>query len=201
LEQIKKPRPQKWDSKAQRMSKQLSKRKKLAILQFYDDEMAKGHDRDEILEQLEEEFSVSGRQVERILSQARQYSQEIKEHHSQVSATALKLAEILDWHFKHQRFTIYPLISSDFPYTPHTLELPTLNERELSNLMAHLKDAIPELIPIFEYSKACKQWFDLSDRKWDKETPTVTITENLILKLKVVANQKNFSGRCPDCPR
>ena len=37
-------------------------------------------------------------------------------------------------------------ISSDFPYTTHTPESPTLNERELSDLMAHLEDEIPELI-------------------------------------------------------
>ncbi len=201
MEPIRKLRPQKWDSEAQRTSKQLSKRKKLAILQSYDDKMAKGHDRDKILEQLEKRLGVSGRQVERILSQARHYAQEIKEHHAQLSATALKLAEILDWYFKYQQFTIYPLISSDFPYTTHTLELPTLNERELSNFMAHLKDDMPELIPIVEYHKAYKQWFALGDRKWEKETPTVTITGDLILKLKLMANQLNFTGKCPDCPR
>ena len=192
---------QKWDSRTQRMNKQLSKRKKLAALKYYDGKMAKGHDRDEILEQLEKRLGVSSRQVERILAQARKYTQEENEHHAQVSATALKLAEILESYFKYQQFTISPLISSDFPYTTATPELSTLNERELSNFMTHLEDTIPELIPIFEYPKVCKQWFALGDRKWDKETPTVTITKNLILKLKVVANQTNFSGRCRDCPR
>lgn len=192
---------QKWDSRAQRMSKQLSKRKKLAILRYYDGKMAEGYDREKILEQLEKELDVSDRQVERILSQARQYVQVIKEHHAQLSVTALKLVEILDWYFKYQQFTITPLISSDFPYTTPTLELPTLNEQELSNLTTHLKNDMPELIPVVEYSESCQQWFALGDRKWDKETPSVTITGNLILKLKVVANQTNFSGRCPDCPR
>jgi len=201
LEPIKKFRPTKWDTKAQRVSKKLSKRKKLAILQSYEDKMAKGHDRAKILEHLEKRLGVGGRQVERILSQARHYAQEIKEHHTQLSATALKLAEILDWYYKYHRFTIEPFISSDFPYTAHQLELATLNEKELSNLVAHLKDEIPELIPIGEYPKACKQWFTLGNRKWEKETPAATITGDLILKLKLRANQGNFTGRCPDCPR
>jgi len=120
-------------------------------------------------------------------------------HHAELSATALKLVEILDWYYKYHRFSITPYISSDFPYTTHTLESPTLNERELSNLVAHLKDEIPELIPIGEYHKACQQYF--ASRKREKETPTATITGDLILKLKLKANQGNFTGRCPDCPR
>jgi len=201
LEPIKKPRSQKFDTKAQRVSKKLSKRKKLAILQSYEDKMAKGHDRAKILEQLEKRLGVSGRQVERILSQARHYAQEIKEHHTQLSATALKLAEILDWYYKHHLFTIEPLISSDFPYTTHTPESPTLNERELSNLLAHLGGEILELIPIGEYPKACEQWFALGDRKWEKQTPSATISGDLILKLRLKANQTDFIGKCPDCPR
>ena len=76
-----------------------------------------------------------------------------------------------------------------------------MNEQELSNLLAHLKGEIPELIPISEYPKACKQWFARGDKKWEKETPTVTVTGDLILKLKLKASQGNFTGQCPDCPR
>ena len=129
------------------------------------------------------------------------YDVRLQKHFAELSATALKLAEILDWYYKYHRFTIEPFISSDFPYTAHQLELATLNEKELSNLVAHLKDEIPELIPIGEYPKACKQWFTLGNRKWEKETPAATITGDLILKLKLRANQGNFTGRCPDCPR
>ena len=201
MEPIKKFRPTKWDTKAQRVSKKLSKRKKLAILQSYEDKMAKGHDRAKILEHLEKRLGVGGRQVERILSQARHYAQEIKEHHTQLSATALKLADVLSWYTNNHRFTIDPLISSDFPYTAHQLELATLNNRELLDLMAHLKDDIPELIPIGEYPKACKQWFALADKKWKKEPPAVTISGDLILKLRLQGNQGDFRGKCPDCPR
>jgi hypothetical protein len=136
-------------------------------------------------------------EIYKILRQERKRPQ----HFSELSATALKLAEILDWYYKQHRFTIDQFISSDFPYTTHTLESPTLNEQELSNLLAHLKGEIPEMVPIGEYPKACEQWFALGDRKWEKETPTVTITGDLILKLKLKANQANFIGRCPDCPR
>jgi hypothetical protein len=93
---IKKPNTQKWDSEALRMKKPRTKREKLAVLKYYETKMADGCDRISILGKLEEEFSVSSRQVERILNQARQYVKEIKNHHAQIAATALKLGEILD---------------------------------------------------------------------------------------------------------
>jgi hypothetical protein len=93
------------------------------------------------------------------------------------------------------------LISSDFPYSALTPESPTLNKRELENLAAHLNDDIPELIPILEYAGTCKQWFAIGDQKWEKEEPSITITGDLILKLKVRANQMNSLGKCQDYPR
>ncbi len=162
--------------------------------------MAKAYDRAKILEQLGKRLGVSDRQVERIIAQAKRYREEIDKHFAELSATALKLAEILDWYYKHHRFTIEPLISSDFPYTTHTPESPILNERELSNLLAHLGGEIPELVPIGEYPKACEQWSTLGDRKREKQTPSATITGDLILKLKLKANQADFIGKCPDCP-
>ncbi len=135
--------------------------------------------------------------VYKILRQERKRPQ----HFSELSAIALKLTEILDWYYKQHQFPIDPLISPDFPYRTHILESPTLNERELSNLLAHLKGELPELVPIGEYPKACEQWFALGDRKWEKQTPSATINRDLILRLKLEANQANFIGRCPDCPR
>ena len=120
-------------------------------------------------------------------------------HYSELSLTALKLAEILDHYYQYHQFIIDPFISSDFPLTTHTPESPTLNEREFSNLMAHLKGEIPELASIAEYPSACKQYY--ASEQWGKEVPTATIAEDLILKLKLTANQGNFTGRCPDCPR
>ncbi len=142
-------------------------------------------------------LNLSESEVYKILRQERARPR----HFAELSATALKLAEILDWYYKCHGFTIDPLISSDFPYTAHQLEMATLSERELSDLMAHLKDEMPELIPIGEYPKACKQWFALGDKKWEKEKPSVTISGDLILKLWLRGNQGNLSGRCPDCPR
>jgi len=142
-------------------------------------------------------FTLSKSEIYKILRQERKRPQ----HFSELSATALKLAEILDWYYKHHQFTIEPFISSDFPYTTHTPESATLNERELSNLLAHLKGEIPELVPIGEYPKACEQWFALGDKKWEKETPAVTITQDLILKLSLKASRGDFAGNCPDCPR
>lgn len=194
--------PTKWDSKAKRLRKRLTRRGKLALLQYYDAEMLQGRSREQILDELALAIGVdSQRQVERILAQAKRYREEIEKHFAELSATALKLAEILGWYYKHHLFTIEPLISSDFPYTTHTPESPILNERELSNFLTHLGSEILELVPIGEYPKACEQWFALGDRKWEKQTPSVTITGDLILKLKLKANQTDFTSKCPDCPR
>ncbi len=142
-------------------------------------------------------FNLSKSEIYKILRQERAKPA----HFAELSATALKLAEILDWYYKNRCLTIDPLISSDFPYTTHTPESPMLNERELSNLIAHLGGEIPELVPIGEYPKACEQWFALGDMKREKQTPSATITGDLILKLKLKANQMDFIGKCPDCPR
>jgi len=211
LEPIKKPRPQKWDTKAQRVSKKLSKRKKLAILQSYEDKMAKGHDRAKILEQLEKRLGVSGRQVERILSQARHYAQEIKEHHAQLSATALKLADILSKYHEHS-VTIIPFITEGFPYKGlhyeilpfggSLVESAELDRKKVSNLVSHLKAEMPELVSITKYPEAFREWFALpDDEKLKRKPPEVTITEDLILKLRLKGNQGDFCGKCPDCPR
>jgi len=184
------------------MGKRLTKREKLSFLQRYEAEMRQGRNREQILGEMAQEIGVSSnRQVERIIAQGKRYREEIEKHFAELSATALKLAEILGWYYKHHLLTIEPLISSDFPYTTHTPESPVMNEQELSNLLAHLGDEIVELIPIGEYPKACEQWFALGDRKWEKQTPSVTITGDLILRLKLKANQTDFTGKCPDCPR
>jgi hypothetical protein len=195
--------PTKWDSKAKRLGKRRTKREKLALLQRYEVEMKQGENREQILSKMARKIGVSSqRQVERIIAQAKLYREEVDKHFAELSATALKLAEILDWYYKHHVFTIEPLISSDFPYTAHTPESPILNEREISNLIAHLGDEIPELVPIGEYSKACEQWFALpDDEKLNTKPPEVTITDDLILKLKLKGNQGDFTGKCPDCPR
>jgi hypothetical protein len=129
----------------------------------------------------------------------KEHQQKKEQHYAELSITALKLADILSWYTKQQRFFIDPLISSDFPYTTHQLDIASLNKGELTNLKAHLQGEIPELIPISEYPKACEQWFALGDKKWEKETPSVTITKDLILKLQLRGNQGNFSGKCHDC--
>jgi len=193
--------PTKWDSEAKAPGKRLTKREKLHFLEYYEAEMRQGVNREEILSEIAEEIGVSTfRQVERMIAEARSYRQEKEKHFAELSATALKLAEILESYYKNHCLTIEPLISSDFPYTTHAPESPILNERELSNLIAHLSKEIPELVQIGEYPKACEQWFALGDKKWEKQTPSATITGDLILKLKLKANQADFKGKCPDCP-
>ena len=64
--------------------------------------------------------------------------------------------------------------------------------------MDHLKGEIPELASIAEYPAACKRY--LAGDKSENEEPVAEITGDLILRLKLVANQGNFTGRCPDCP-
>jgi hypothetical protein len=194
--------PTKWDTKAKRLGRRLNKRKKQSLLRRYEAEMRQGKNREQILGKIAQEIGVySNRQVERIIAQAKLYREEIEKHFAELSTSALKLAEILDWYYDRHMFTIEPLILSDFPYTTHAPESPILNERELSNLIARLGDEIPDLLPVGEYPKACEQWFALGDRKWERQTPSATITGDLILKLKLKANQTDFTGKCPDCPR
>jgi hypothetical protein len=193
--------PTKWDSQAKRLGKRRTKREKMSLLQRYEAEMRQGRNRDQILGEMAREIGVSSnRQVERIIAQAKHYREKVDKHFAELSATALKLAEILGWYYKHHMYTIELLVSSDFPYTTHTPESPMLNERELSNLLAHLGGEIPELVPIGEYPKACEQWFALGAKKWGKQTPSATITRDLISKLILKANQADFTGKCPDCP-
>jgi hypothetical protein len=124
---------------------------------------------------------------------------ELLEHYSELAINTLKLVEILEYYFKTNRSDIEPLISTDFPLTLHLPDSPILSEREFSNLMDHLKGEIPELASISEYPSACKRYFT-GNNKAKRETPTATITGDLILKLKQVASQGQFPGRCPDCP-
>lgn len=123
---------------------------------------------------------------------------EAVKHYSELALTTQKLVEILDYYYKANRSSIMPFISSDFPYTANLPESPILDEREFSNLTDHLKDEIPELASIAEYPTACKRY--LAGDKSENEEPVAEITGDLILRLKLAANQGNFTGRCPDCP-
>jgi len=127
-------------------------------------------------------------------------SERNRQHYSEISIAILKLAEILEWYRKNNCFSIDPLTSSTFPCDLPGIELPSLNQQEIANIVAHLKNEIPEVVAFGEYSDACKKWFALGDKKWDKDTPVVEITSELILKLKLMASRGSFSGKCPDCP-
>ena len=200
MEQRKRPMPMKYDTVAQRTKKPLSRRKKLAILMWFDRKMARGNDRDDILRDLKQKLNLSPRQIERIISEAREYIKETERHLANIYAIALKLAEILDWYVKYGMSDINPLISSDFPYTPSAPGSPILDEHDLSNLVDHLEGEIPELTSILKYSRKSKEWSGLGNKKWDMETPSVNIDEELIIKLKAI-DRVNLSGKCPDCPR
>jgi hypothetical protein len=124
---------------------------------------------------------------------------ELLEHYSELAISTLKLVEILEYYYKAHITDIEPLISTAFPLTSHLPDSPTLSGREFSNLMDHLKGEIPELASISEYPSACKRYFT-GNNKAKMKTPTATITGDLILKLKLIASQGQFPGRCPDCP-
>lgn len=125
---------------------------------------------------------------------------EVLMHYSDLALTALKLVEILDHYYQAHQFDIGPLISTDFPFTTHLPDSPVLNEREFSNLMDHLKGEIPELASIAAYPSACRKYF-ADKSKSGHEMPIAKITGDIILKLKLIARQGQFPGRCPDCPR
>ncbi len=99
--------PTKWESEAKRLGKRRTKREKLALLQRYEVEMRQGRNREQVLDEIGQNIGVlSYRQVERILAQEKRYRKEIEKHFAELSATALKLAEILDWYYKHHQFTM-----------------------------------------------------------------------------------------------
>lgn len=132
-------------------------------------------------------------------------------HFAELSATALKLADILSKYHEHS-VTIIPFITEDFPYKGlhyeilpfggSLVESAELDRKKVSNLVSHLKAEMPELVSITKYPEAFREWFALpDDEKLKRKPPEVTITEDLILKLRLKGNQGDFCGKCPDCPR
>lgn len=152
--------PTKWDSKAKRIGKRLTKREKLYFLQYYEAEMGQGRNREQILGEMAREIGVSSnRQVERIIAQAKRHRKEVEMHCDELSVTALKLADILSRHLEYP-VTVIPFRTQDFPYKGlqyeilpfggQLVELAELDREKVSNLVCHLKAEMPELVSIFE---------------------------------------------------
>ena len=152
-------------------------------------------------------FILSKSETYKILRQER----EKPAHFTQLSVTALKLADILSKHHEHS-VTVIPFMTQDFPYKGlqyeilpfggQFVELAELDREKVSNLVCHLKAEMPELVSITKYPEAFREWFALpDDEKLNTKPPEVTITEDLILKLRLKGNKGDFCGKCPDCPR
>ena len=124
---------------------------------------------------------------------------ELLEHYSELAFNTLKVVKILEYYYKDNITEINPQISTDFPYQTHLLDSPILEEHEFSDLMDHLRGEIPELVSISEYPSACKRYYS-GNNKVKMEAPTATFTGDMILKLKLIASQGQFPGKCPDCP-
>ena len=69
----------KLDYEKTRMSKKVTRRDRAAMLSFYDEKMAKGDKRDDILLRLSAKYGKSERQIERYIQQARKERQEVQE--------------------------------------------------------------------------------------------------------------------------
>ena len=186
----KKFQPTKWDTAAKRSGKRLSKRERSAYLRFYESRMAQGYNRQEILATLAKNISVSDRQVERIISQARDYEQKIKEHHTALSIVALSLASNLATLLNTSLFTekmgivVYGGVVSEID-SGQSVCMQRVDKHMALNLLCHLKEDVRELADIDDWA----------------ELATGAITEVLILRLKQRGNRGNFSSKCPDCPR
>lgn len=152
-------------------------------------------------------FNLSKSEIYTILRQERKKPA----HFTELSITALKLADILGKHHEHP-VTVIPFRTRNFPYKGlqyeilpcggQLVELAELDREKVSNLVCHLKAEIPELVSIIKYPEAFREWFALpDDEKLSTKPPEITITDDLILKLKLKANQGDFSGKCPACPR
>ena len=96
----------KLDYKKTRMSKRVRERDKAVILRIYEQEMAKGGNRDDILLKLSEKYGKSERQVERYIQQARNEREGIRE--GQVSRVLVTddRHRALTLHFEAVRKTI-----------------------------------------------------------------------------------------------
>jgi hypothetical protein len=181
----------KWDSKAKRTGKRLSKRQKLSLLRSYEVQRNQGKDRVKVLAALAKRIGVeSERQVERILAQAKAFEREIAQHHTELSVAALSLASNLDVLLNTPLYTekigvvVYGGVVSEIGGERPVL-MQRVDKHVALNLLCHLKEELPELADI-------NDWGELANSR---------ITEVLILSLKQKGNQGSFSGKCPDCPR
>ena len=187
--------PTKWDSKAKRTRKRLSKRGKVALLERYEVEMQRGRNREKILEEMADEIGVSSqRQVERILAQAKEYEQQIERHHLDLSTTALTLASNLE-SYLHNFGTDFDSTVGAVVYggwlneidgirDALSVEMHQVNKPIALNLLYHLKEEFPELANISD-------WTELTSDK---------ISNDFIARLKLKANRGDFMGKCPACP-
>ena len=190
--------PTKWDSEAKSLGKRLSKREKLALLQFYGLQMRQGRNREEILDELADKIGVtSQRQVERILAQAKEYQQEIEHHRTELSHAALAIAcnlktyrePLICWKNPDQigelvyGGTMYKILPSPLN-SGQVVQLEKVDENMALNLLAHLQQEFPELASIDD-------WVDLADCK---------ITEDFIQRLNLKGYRGDFNGKCKDCP-
>lgn len=186
--------PTKWDSKAKRTGKRLSKRGKVALLERYEVEMQRGRNRENILEDMADEIGVSSqRQVERILAQAATYEQEIENHFAELSSIALTIANNLS---KYRNTApncfrgsdkIGDLVYGGFICVlgEQSIALQRIDRSIALNLLAHLQKEFSELDEVTD---------------WDCLTNN-QITEALILRLNQKGYKGSFKGKCPACPR
>jgi hypothetical protein len=181
----------KWDSKAKRTRKRLSKRQKLLLLHSYEVQLKQGKDRVKALATLAKQIGVkSERQVERILAQAKAFEREIAQHHTELSVAALNIASNLDALLNTPLFTektgvvVYGGVVSEIG-SERSVLMRRVDKHVALNLLCHLKKELPDLADIDD-------WGELANSR---------ITEVLILSLRQKGNQGSFSGKCPDCPR
>ena len=191
MEPIKKSRPQKWDTKVQRVSKKLSKREKIALLQSYDTQMEQGRNREEILGELAHVIGVtSQRQVERILAQAKEYKWDIKQHYAELSIEALTLASNFERYLDNLGTASGKIGNMVYGGEVHDIgsgrdfTMERIDKSVATNLLFHLREEYPEL-------HALNEWADLTGDR---------ITPDLIKRLRLKAYQGDFKGKCKYCP-
>ena len=195
LKMNEKLQPTRYDSKAKRVRKRLTKRQKLVFLQYYETQTHEGQDREEILGELARKIGVtSGRQVERILAQSVKYKQEMEDHFAELSSVALAIANNLGKiRNTFANIRMDPSIIGDLIYhgiiyeidSGQEIVLQPIDENKALNLLSHLQEEFTEL-------KNISGWSSLNYNE---------ITETLISKLKQKGYKANFKGKCQACPR
>lgn len=194
-------RAQKWDTKATRTSVKITKRRKDVILREHDEMMARGENRDEILENLAEKYGRNSRTIERYIHDARE-AQKIEQsktmealHHKEAATLALakhwdELAQVaakLDAMWGEHLDSGRVVEDHDYIADVDLAWVESSSTRfayEVTQLLSHLKAEFPK-----EF-EGIDSWRDLL------KSP---LPKGCLHRILLVSKRRTFEGTCEIC--